>query len=399
MQGPLANGMRSHHMTQKLAVLFAVAGGIAVGNLYWAQPLVVTIANALSVPIEATGLLVTVTQLGYATGILLLVPLGDMLNRRVLIALIMALSGVALLAASVSPGFGTLLISLTFVGLLTCCGQLLPPLASDLAEPEMRGRVLGTVASGMLTGILLSRTVSGFIADMFGWRSVFVFAAVASMVMAGLLYRLVPSESRRGSASYGALIVSIFQLVREHAAVRVTLIIGSLTFAVFSMFWTGLTFLLTEAPFNYSMTQVGAVGLAGLAGALAARNAGRLHDRGHSVIATGIAQLVTLASLLLVAFGASSIFVIVLAVIFLDAAIQTINVLNQTRLLSIDPSSRSRMNSAFVASNFVGGATGSVLSGAFWPFFGWAGLMCAASILMGVAFMVWLTCRSALDRK
>ncbi len=372
-----------------LVLLFAFAGGVAVSNLYWAQPLLVTIARSLGVPVSSSGLLVTFTQLGYAIGVLLLVPLGDVLNRRRLISSIMVLSALALAAASFAPGFASLLASLACVGMLTVAGQMLPPLSGDLAAPDQRGRVVGTVVSGMLMGILLSRAVSGVLADLLGWRLVFAIAAGATLVMAFLLWRYVPSDSRRTSVPYVKLLASTFGLLRDHAVVRTTLLMGACTFAVFSLFWTGLTFLLSSAPFNYSLTQIGLVGVAGLAGAIAAKSAGKLHDRGLSAPATGWALALTLVSLLIAGLGAASIFAIIVAVVFLDAAIQSVNVLNQTRLISLDPSARSRMNSAFVACNFIGGAVGSSLAGRLWPLFGWNGLMIAAALLIGLALVVW----------
>jgi predicted MFS family arabinose efflux permease len=180
--------------------------------------------------------------------------------------------------------------------------------------------------------------------------------------------------------------------------VRSTLLIGASVFAVFSMFWTGLTFLLSAAPFNYSLSQIGMVGLAGFAGAMAAKNAGKLHDRGLSVPATGWALALTLASLLMAGLGATSIAVIIVVVIVLDAAIQGVNVLNQTRLMTVDPAARSRMNSAFVVSNFIGGAIGSTLASWLWHSFGWTGLMTAAALLTCFALAVWAMARPTFSQ-
>lgn len=386
----------SSGITKGKTIFFAIAGGVAVGNLYWAQPLLAVIAEALDRSVGHAGLLITVTQIGYAIGMLLLVPLGDVWDRRRLLSTIMVLASLALLCASLAPQFGMLLLALACVGLMTVGGQLLPPLVSDLAAPEQRGRAVGTVVSGILSGILLSRAISGVLADLLGWRAVFGVAALVTLIMALLLWRNVPSDAERMHLSYARLLGSIGVAIREHAVVRVTLLLGPLVFSVFTLFWTGLTFLLSEPPFSYSLSQIGLIGIAGLAGAVAARSAGKLHDRGLSVRGTGIALLMTLVSLTIATVGANSIVLIITAIVLLDAAIQTVNVLNQTRLMSVDAAARSRLNSAFVTANFIGGAIGSALASVIWSWGGWYGLMTAAACLVVMAFLIWHVNRDVL---
>lgn len=376
-------------MSRGLTLLFAVAGGTAVGNLYWAQPLLEEIAGSLRVSTGVAGLLVTVTQIGYAVGIFLVVPLGDVLDRRRLIPVVLLASAAALLLAAVAPVFALLLAALVLVGLTTVAGQLLTPLAGDLADPAERGRVVGTVASGLLIGILLSRTVSGLVADAFGWRTVYVAAAVAAVVMAGLLHRAVPALPPRTRLRYGALLASVLRAVRQHRAVPPTLLMSASGFSVFTLFWTALTFLLSAPPFSFSVTAIGLVGLVGLAGALAAQRAGRLHDRGLSVPAVGTALVLVLASLALAGIGAGSIPVLLVAVLLLDVAVQAGNVLNQTRLFAVDPEARSRLNTAFVAGNFVGGAIGSALAAVLWQAGGWTAVMLGGAVIVGFALTVW----------
>lgn len=376
-------------MTRGRTLLFAVAGGAAVGNLYWAQPLLDDIAADLGTSPASAGLLVTLTQVGYALGILLLVPLGDVVDRRRLVPGVLAASAVALLAAALAPGFSALLVALALVGATTVAGQLLIPLAGDLADPASRGRVVGTIASGVLTGILLSRTVSGVIAEVAGWRSVYVLAAVVAVVLAFLLARAVPRLPRRERVRYPQLIASVVGVVRAHRAVRVTLVVSASVFAVFTMFWTALTFLLSSAPFGYSTTAIGAVGLVGLAGAVAAQRVGRLHDRGWSVPVTGAALVLVLVSLVVAGLGARSIVVVLVAVLLLDVGVQAANVLNQTRLFAIDPAARSRLNTAFVTGNFAGGAVGSAVAGVLWNTGGWTAVTVGAAVLVGFATTVW----------
>ncbi|GAA3341699.1 MFS transporter [Curtobacterium pusillum] len=376
-------------MTRARTLLFAVAGGAAVGNLYWAQPLLDVIASSLGTSVALAGLLVTLTQVGYALGILLVVPLGDVLDRRRLIPGVLVASAVTLVFAAIAPSFPVLLVALALVGLTTVAGQLLIPLAGDLAEPASRGRVVGAIASGVLTGILVSRTVSGLVADALGWRAVYAIAAVAALVFAVLLRRVVPELDRRDRMPYPALIASVFRAVAAHRSVQVTLIISATVFAVFTMFWTALTFLLSAEPFGYSTTAIGLVGLAGLAGAVAAQRVGRLHDRGVSVPVTGAALALVLVSLVVAGLGSRSIVVVVVAVVLLDVGVQAANVLNQTRLFAIDPAARSRLNTAFVTGNFVGGSIGSAVASVLWNAGGWTAVSVGGAVLVGFALTVW----------
>lgn len=377
-------------------LLFATAGGVAVGSLYLAQPLIEMIAAGFGIAASRAAALVTVTQVGYALGIFLLVPLGDVLNRRRLIPIVLAVSAVALLGSALAPSYSVLLAALGGVGLSSVAAQLLTPLASELAAPGERGRIVGTVASGAMIGILVSRTVSGLIADLLGWRAVYVIMAVIAVVLAITLSRTIPRLEPRPKVRYLRLLGSVFTSVARHRAAPVTLLISAVNFAVFSLFWTALTLLLTARPFGYSTMQIGLVGLAGLAGALAARRAGVMHDRGWSVGTTGAALGVLTLSLLGAWLAQSTIVGLVVVIVVLDVAVQTNNVVNQTRLISLAPAERSRLNTAVVVCNFFGGAVGSVLAGPLWAAGGWAAVMVGALALAAVALIVWALSRARL---
>jgi predicted MFS family arabinose efflux permease len=376
-------------MTRRLTVLFAVAGGLAVGNLYWAQPLLHLIAGDLHASTSTAGWLVTATQLGYALGVLLIVPLGDVLSRRRLIPGMVLCSAVALGACAVSPTMLILLIAVTAVGLSTVAGQLLTPLAGDLASDHERGRVVGTVVSGLLTGILVSRTLSGLVADAVSWRAVFGIAAVTALVVAGSLYRSIPQMPARDALRYPALIASVGHMVLRQRTVRWTLVLGGTGFASFTLFWTGLTFLLSSPPFDYPPSVIGLFGLAGLAGAFAAQRVGRLHDRGWSLATTGVAVLLLLITFAFAALGSNSVVVILVAVVLLDLAVQSLNVLNQIRIFSIPNEGRSRLNTAFVTTNFIGGAVGSAAAALTWSAGGWVAVMATGMVFSAIALVVW----------
>src|SRR3954451_5861975 len=267
-------------MGSELVWLLALVGGFAVGNLYWAQPLPGVISGDFGVSTGTAATLVTVTQIGYAIGIVLLVPLGDVVNRRRLIPLMLVLSAVALLACAAAPTFTTLLVAIALLGVTTIAGQVVVPLAGDLADDASRGRVVGTVMTGFLAGTIVSRTLSGLEAQLAGWRAIYVVAAVVMLGLTILAYRKIPALPAPARMRFPALLASVGGVVRRHRLVRWNLVLSALQFGLCMMFWTALTFLLSESPFDYSPLTIGMLGLFGLAGAVAAQHIGKLHDRG-----------------------------------------------------------------------------------------------------------------------
>ena len=336
-------------MTSGLTVLFAVAGGAAVANLYWSQPLLELIAGDLHSPTATAGWLVTATQLGYAAGILLIVPLGDILDRRRLIPAMMLCAAVALAACALAPSSGLLLAAITVLGLTTVSGQILTPLAGDLADDSNRGQVVGTVVSGILIGILVSRTISGLVAGVAGWRTIYGVAAIAAVVFAILLYRAIPPHGAKTRMAYPALIASVATVVLRERTVRWTLVLGATGFAAFTMFWTALTFLLSGPPFHYPVSIIGLFGLAGLAGAIAAQ---RFRPAAQSgVVTAGHRRRVGAGPRLLSSSrrspGTRSRLVLVVVVV-LDVALQAVGILNQLRVFAVSHEARSRLNTAYV---------------------------------------------------
>jgi predicted MFS family arabinose efflux permease len=376
-------------MTRGLTLLFAVAGGVAVGNLYLAQPLLDLIARDLGASTASAGWLVTATQIGYAAGILLIVPLGDVRNRRHLVPAMMICAAAALTLCALAPSMGVLLIAISMVGVTTVAGQILAPLAGDLADVESRGRVVGIVVSGILTGILVSRTLSGLIADAAGWRVVFVTAAVAGVVLAVLVYHAIPPLAPKTHIRYPALLASVGAVVRRERALRWTMVLGATTFATFTMFWTTLTFLLSGPPFSYDVSVIGLFGLIGLVGVVAAQRAGRLHDRGWSLAATGAAWSLALIAFVVAIFAGHSVAVLVVVIVLVDIAVQALNILNQTRVFAISQEARSRINTAFVTSNFIGGAIGSAAATVLWSAKGWTAVVTAEIALCFFGLGVW----------
>ena len=376
-------------MTRRLTLLFAVAAGAAVANLYWSQPLLDLIADELDAGPAAAGWLITATQLGYAAGILFLVPLGDVVERRRLVRAVLLCSAGAALLCAVAPSLGLLMGALVLLGVTAVSGQILAPLAGDLADDTERGHVVGTVISGILVGILISRTVAGFVAGVAGWRAIYVIAALIAVGSAVVLSRRIPVLPAREHIPYRSLIASVGRVLLRERTARWTVVLAATAFGTFTMFWTALTFLLSSPPYDYSVQAIGLFGIAGLAGALAAQRAGRLHDRGLSLPATGVAWALLLVAFAVALAGRNSVVAIVIAVVLLDAAAQTIGILNQTRLFTLSPGARSRLNTVYVTSNFLGGAAGSAAATLLWSAGGWVAVCLAGLAASGFALAVW----------
>ena len=376
-------------MSRRLTFVVAVAAGAAIANLYWAQPLLGFIAGDLRAATATAGWLVTVTQVGYALGVLLLVPLGDVLDRRRFVPVMLLTSAAALLLCAVAPSIGLLLFALGLLGVTSISGQVLTPLAGDLAGDTRRGRVVGVIGSGTLTGILASRTISGFVAGAAGWRAIFALAAVVAVLLAVMLYRAIPPLAPRTRMPYPRLIASVGAVVLRERTARWTLVLAATGFAAFTLLWTALTFLLSGPPYRYPVAVSGLCGLAGLAGALAVPHAGRLHDRGWSLPATGAAWLLALGGFVVAAFAGRSVVLVIIVIVAIDVALQGQAMLNRARLFAVSHEARSRLNTALGVGNFIGGAIGSATATALWSTGGWTAVTIAGATLCCFALTVW----------
>lgn len=383
-------------MTKFLAILFAICSGLAIGNLYWAQPLLVQIMDGFGLPAANGGLLVTATQIGYAMGILFILPLGDFVRRKRMIAIVMVLSVLALVSCAISPSFIILSLSLFSMGIVTISGQIILPLAGDLSREDERGHIVGIVSSGITTGILFSRFVSGIIAGFWGWRSVYVIAAALNLVMVLVMIYVLPEiPAKNKFKSYGKLLASVFTTFKNHRSLPNILLHSGLIFGlIFNIFWTSLTFLLSADPFNYNTFQIGLVSLAGLAAAVFGVGIGKLQDKGLSIPALGAFIVVCLVSMVCGFAFSDSIVAIVIVAAVLSVAVQGVSVLTQTRLFNLSQGERSRLNTVFVVNNFIFGAVGSALASLLWSLGGWSYVMMAASAVSVAALIVWLFSRS-----
>jgi predicted MFS family arabinose efflux permease len=377
-------------LTRAVTGLFAVTCGLAVANVYFAQPLLQSMAESLEVAPSTIGIVVTVTQIGYALGLLFIVPLGDLLNRRQLIVGQLLLSAVALVVAASAQRLTLFLSSMLLVGLLAVVVQVLVAYAAVLATPAQRGQTVGTVTSGIVLGILLARFVSGVLADLAGWRSVYYVSAVLMLLMAALLLKTLPRQTtEQVKTPYLKLIASLFQLFVTERMLRVRGVLALLVFAAFSVLWTSMVLPLSAPPFSLSHTQIGLFGLAGVAGALAASKAGGWADRGLGQRVTGIALALLTLSWLATAFTETSLLALVIGVVVLDFAVQAVHVTNQSLIFAARPDAQSRLVGAYMCFYSVGSALGAISATQVYVLWGWHAVCVLGAGISAAAFVFW----------
>lgn len=391
-QGPLAAEEQASApaMSRSVELLFAIACGLAVANVYYAQPLLDAMASELGIDRAAVGIVITATQIFYALGLLMLVPLGDLLNRRKLIVSQMLLSVLALIVVGTASTAAVLLAGMGAVGLLAVVTQALVAYASTLAAPSERGRVVGLVTSGVVIGILLARTVAGTLTDLAGWRSVYFVSAGLTVLMAGLLFRVLPREDHgKVPMTYPQLLRSVFALFAQEPVLRIRGILAMLIFASFSVLWTSLVLPLSSPPLSLSHTTIGSFGLVGVAGALAAARAGRLADRGLGQQTTGIALTLLLVSWLPISLTERSLWALIAGVVLLDLAVQAVHVTNQSMIYNVRPEARSRLAGAYMIFYSIGSAVGSISSTLMYARAGWTGVCLLGAAISGLALLFW----------
>ncbi len=378
-------------MSRRLIALLAIGTGATVANLYYAQPLLDAIGSHFGVSDGTAGLLVTVSQVFYGLGLVFLAPLSDLLDRRRLVVALLAISCVALAGAAAAPQFLVLALAIGVASTTSVVAQILIPFASTLAPEGERGHVVGLVMGGLLTGILLARTFAGLLAGATSWRVVFAIAALAMALLALTLWRAMPERRPSTSLRYGELLASVGALIRREPVLRRRMVYGACGFAGFSLVWTTLSFLLSDPPFNLGEAAIGLFGLAGLAGAVTAMRMGRLHDRGHNRIATGAVLAAVLLSWPIFLLGRDSVVAILVGLAVLDFGVQGQNVLSQGAIYALGRETTGRVTTAYVTSNFVGGAIGSAAGSLAWTSGGWGAVCGAGAAFARVAMLFWLT--------
>jgi predicted MFS family arabinose efflux permease len=380
-----------------LVAVMAVATGLAVANNYYAQPLLSDIGRSLHMTSGEAGLIVTLAQIGYAVGLLFLLPLGDLVERRALTVVLSSATAVALLGMAWSPSSGVLLGAAALVGTFSVLAQVLVPFSASLAPEGERGQVVGMVMSGLLIGILLARTVSGALAGAGGFRLVYLIAAVAMGVQAVVLRFALPRYREDHTLSYPALLLSVLQLLREEPVLRRRAQYGLLSFGTFSAFWTSMAFLLAHR-YHYSTPVIGLFGLVGAAGALAATLAGRLSDRGWARRSTPLASLLLVTSWAWLWWGGSALGALVVGVLVLDVGAQGLHITNQGEIYKRRPEARSRLTAAYMVLYFVGGGIGSAGSAFAYDRLGWDGVCLVGGAFALGTLALWSATELGLSR-
>src|SRR5487761_1919967 len=361
-------------LTNALIILLAIACGVSVANLYYAQPLLHSIEGTFHVGPATTALVVTGSQVGYALGLGFLVPIGDMIPRRRLVPAVLCVTSLGLILAAVSPSVGILIGVCVLVGLGSVAAQMLVPLAASLAEDSTRGAVVGKVMSGLLLGILLARTLSGAVASWIGWRGVYLVAAAAVVILAIVLAIRLPNEELRTRPTYPAVLKSVAALFFREPVLRRRAVFGALAFGAFSVFWTTVAFVLAGPPYHYSSAIIGLFGLIGAAGAVCANVAGRLADKDRVRQLTASFAALTLLSFYLLYLGRHALWAMILGIILLDVGVQGMQVTNQSVIYELAPQARSRVTSSYMVVYFAGGAIGSAVAGHIYARAGWTGI-------------------------
>ncbi|EZI32002.1 MULTISPECIES: MFS transporter [Pantoea] len=375
-------------LSSRMIFLFSLTSALAVANVYSAQPLLESIAASLQVSTGTIGTVVTATQSGYALGLVFLVPLGDCVNRKKLVITQLLLSVLALITAAVAPDLMTLLCAMLLVGLMAVVTQLMVAWAAMLASPEQRGQVVGSVTSGIVIGILLARFVSGMIADLAGWRAVYLTAACLLLLISLILTKVLPAtagQTRR--TSYPHLLLSVFRLFLTEPQLRRRGILALLIFAAFSMLWSSMVLPLTALSLSH--TQTGMFGLAGIAGALAASRAGAWADLGQGQRATGLALALLTFSWLPIAALHISLLLLIFGVILLDFAVQTVHVINQSLIVGARPEAASRLVGAYMCFYSLGSALGAIAATQLYTHWGWQAVCYAGAAVSASAFLCW----------
>ena len=371
-------------LTTPVLLLMALATGLCVGANYFNQPLLDTIATTLGTSHSAAAFTVTVAQVSYALGLLFLVPLGDMLDKRRLAVGLMILAAAGQVVSGFAPNIGVLTAGIAVTGLFSVAAQVLVPFAAALAAPERSGRAVGLVMSGLLLGILSARSIAGVLAEVGGWTIVYRAGAVALIVVAVALWRTLPSSRPTTSAGYAATLRSLSTLVRTHRRLRTRALLGAMSFGSIAVLFSTMTFLLAGEPYGFGDAQIGLVGLAGVAGALAANLSGRAADRGHTQLTTGVSLAVLVASWAALAAGVHSLAWFLIGFVAVDLAVQGVHITNQNVVYALEPAARARINSVYMTVYFIGGASGSALGTLAWTTRGWSGA-CTAGVALAVA--------------
>lgn len=377
-------------LSRRIVYLMAVGSGLTVANIYYSQPLLQQMAENLGVTESHMGYIPALTQAGYALGLLLFVPLGDLFDRRRLLVALLAAAVLTLIGVALAPNYPLLAAASFSVGLVGIGPQLLVPFAAHLAHPSERGKVVGSVMSGLLVGILLARTVSGFVGSYLGWRAIYWLAAGLMVGLTLMMRAALPSSVPTERIAYRRLMASLVELVRDEPVVRQSCVTGAGTFGAFAAFWSTLTFLLAGPPYGYGSELVGMFGIIGIAGVAAAPLAGRYGDRHDPRVILVLGVVAMLLSFGIFWAGATSLVWLIIGIILLDLGAQVAHISNQTRLYALRPDARSRLVTLYMGASFTGAGLGSSLAAYSWSLWKWPGVCAVCLAMLSLSLAVFL---------
>ncbi|WP_407312608.1 MFS transporter [Desulfosporosinus sp. SB140] len=387
----LSDNQQRPNLSLTLLLILAISCGMSVANLYYNQPLLADMAQSFHVSASQIGSISMLTQLGYALGLFLFVPLGDIREKKSLILLLLGSVTLSLLLVGISKNLIMLGAASFAVGTTTVVPQIIVPLAAQLAEPQQQGRIVGIVMSGLFFGILLARTVSGIIGSLLGWQAMYFIAAGLMFVLAVMLWGFLPQTGSTSRLSYRQTLHSLWGYITQLPLLREASLMGGLLFGSFSVFWTTLAFFIKQPPYYYGTEIAGLFGLIGVAGASFAPIAGRLADKKGPRIVVGIAAAVTLLAYMLLWLFGRHLWGLILGVILLDLGVQSAQISNQARVYALVPEAKSRLNTVYMVTYFIGGSLGSFLGLHAWSLWQWRGVCLVGGLMILLSLFIWAT--------
>lgn len=374
-------------LTRSTLWLMTIATGMIVANNYYNQPLLGLMAKDFEVPESQISNIAMLTQIGYAMGLLLLVPLGDLVKRRQLILWDMAAIIISLGGMILAPTVGWLFVASFLVGFTSIAPQLFVPMAAELASKEKQSAAIGMVMSGLLVGILLSRVISGFVGEYLGWKAMYGIAIGFMLILGTLVYRSLPEVHPNFTGSYAELMRSLLFLVRTQPVLRLSAFRGATAFAGFSAFWTTLVFHLEEAPFYAGPSVAGSFGIIGAAGALAAAVVGKIAAKTTPYKIILFSILIMLLSWGIFYVGGYTYFGLIIGIILIDLGLQSMHIMNQSSYFALRLSATNRLNTVYMVSYFIGGSTGTFVGAQAWKHFHWPGVVAAGALFSLLALL------------
>ena len=366
-----------------LLFIMACMAAVSVANIYYCQPLLSLMGNDLGIDEWRASLIAMITQVGYACGLFFIIPSGDKFDRKKIVSYSFSILTIALLCIALSNNFHAVMAASFTVGACSVMPQIFIPIAAQYSRPEKKGANVGLIVSGLLTGILASRVISGLVGERLGWRSMYVIAAIVMSLCTLIVWRIMPYTENNYTGSYKRLMHSLFALIREYKLLRICALRAAFAFGSFLALWASLTFKMKQAPFYAGSDVVGLLGLCGVAGAMSASVVGRLVSRIGVRNFNLLGAALMLSAWLIAYLWGNTYTAIIITILILDIGMQCIQLSNQTVVFSLNPKASNRINTIFMTNYFIGGSLGTFLSGSAWSMAGWSGVTIAG---IGLAF-------------